>query len=172
MNPKFTNRYDDNPQFNIALLGKFVCLSCNKKMLSDVRDIIATDEEISKDFTNFLDDVARMMAGEGTTAETEEYQIARFDGVFTIHMTQEFAKDISYSLQDILRGKTSDHPRANVVFALSKRLNLAAEGDFKALQTTASGKQGFGGRPMPPMPYPMFGYYPPQPRGGRFSYGQ
>ena len=168
MNIKYTNRYDDNPQFNIALLGKFVCLSCNKKMLSDIKDIITNDAEISKDFTNFLDDIVQMVASEGTTAETEEYQIARFDAVYTIHMTQEFAKDVSYSLQDILRGKTSDHPRANVVFALAKRLNLAAEGDFKALQTTSTGRQSA----LPPMPYPMFGYYPPQPRGGRISYGR
>ena len=169
MNPKFAtnNRYEDNPQFNIGLLGKFVCLSCNKKMLSDIKDIISNDGESSKDFTNFLDDAVRMMACEGTTSETEEYQIARFDGVYTIHMTQEFAKDVSYCLYDILRSQNSNHPRGNVVFALSKRLNLAAEGDFKALQTTAAGRQV-----PPPMPYPMFGYYPPQPRGGRFSYGR
>jgi hypothetical protein len=137
-------------------------------MLSDVNEIIAGDAEISKDFIGYMDDVVRLIAGEGSMAETEEYQISRFDGVYTIQMNQEFAKDLSYSLQDILRSQKSNHPRANVVFALAKRLNLAAEGDFKALQNTISGKQ----QQFPAMPFPMYMYPPHQPRGGRFNYGR
>jgi hypothetical protein len=127
------NSYEIIPQFNVACVGNYVCLSCNAKLLITTAEVLANIEEVAKDFACFLDNLVQAVSGNATAIfdDESEYCIIKFENVFQINMNQEFAKDLAYSVMDSLRSLKKEHQFANALYSFARRMEAAAEGNIQ-----------------------------------------
>jgi hypothetical protein len=131
----------DNPQFNVGLIARHVCVACNKRLITEVRDALSSINDFAKDFEDFIDHINLSFADDSSCFTSEDYQISHYDGIFNLSMKQDFAKDVSYCLIGALRNTDRQHQFANALIAFAKKLDIAAEGDFSRLQSTPKMQQ-------------------------------
>lgn len=158
---EIANSFDTIPQFNVACVGPYVCLSCNSKLITAVTETLGTIEEIAKDFANFIDESIQTLSGQASAIfdDDSEYCIIKFDNILQINMKQEFARDLSYSVIDCLRNMKKEPTFSNALYSFAKRVESAAEGN---IQRPASGPR----HPMQAGPFMMYQPYPPMAYGG------
>jgi len=141
-----------NPQFNVALINKNICVACNKKLLVEVKGILGVIADIAKDFNSFIGDVNDSVVDspseDGSFVSNDEYCISKFDGVFNIAMKRDFAKDLSYSISESVKAHKDPHPYANALVAFARKLDTAAEGDFAKLQGSNNRMRFPGNQPI------------------------
>lgn len=157
---EISNSFDTIPQFNVACVGQYVCLSCNSKLIASVSETLGAIEEISKDFANFIDESLQTLSGQASAIfdEDSEYCIIKFDNVIQINMKQEFANDLSYAVIDCLRSMSREPQFANALYSFAKRMQAAAEGNIQRPNAVTR-------HPMPSGPILMYQSYPPMAYG-------
>ncbi len=148
----------DNPQFNVGLIARHVCVACNKKLITELRDTLSSVEDYVKDFEDFIDHVNLSMTGDTAYYSTGDYQITQYDGVWNISMKQDFAKDISFCTINAIRQMDRHYPVASALIAFSKKLDLASDGDYARLQGSPKQQQ---------LPYQFMMI--PNPNGRKFN---
>jgi hypothetical protein len=151
------NSYEVIPQFNVACVGNYVCLSCNAKLLSTAADLLGNIEEVAKDFAEFLDNTVQAVSGNASAIfdEDSEYCIIKFENVFQINMKQEFAKDLAYSVMDSLRSLKKEHQFSNALYSFARRMEAAAEGNIQRPMQNRHPMQN----PQPVLMYPPMPMY-------------
>jgi hypothetical protein len=124
----------ENPQFNVALIGNQVSIACNKRFIIEIKNCLSIVPDIQKDFEDFIDHIDMIISDNSKYCESEEYGIMAWQNKYHIFCNQEIAKDLSFCIPDSIRAYDGKYSFASSLFAFSRKLDLAAEGDFHKLQ--------------------------------------
>lgn len=129
-----SDTYVPNPQFNVAPFGKSVNITFNSVFLKELVNVLSLESGILEDFQTFVDDLVGIKAGEGEVDslrdEQGEYGLFRYKNVFMLVVEYEFARDLALAVSDSVRlFSEGKQVHVNSVFAFSKRLESAVEGE-------------------------------------------
>lgn len=124
-------------QFNVGVFNKVIAVSMNYDFLCEFANTLEFTKQ-EKSFQDLMNKIDDLVENNKSYISDKEYTLVRHGDVYQLLLDNNFAKDLSAAIGDVLfsirSGKTEIALEVDVVFAFVKKLEMAAFNHYRDLQ--------------------------------------